>query len=376
MNTSARTRALGFILVGGALFAARPAAAQGEQVANAALNDTFLLLFNGPVYLSSRLPMLLASQPPGAGMELESPGDFSLGMSLKSDVYSQFADVAYGTDMLGFEEQMPDVVPLPAVGLHARVGLSHDWDAGVRVDLFPEMDRSIQGTSIAGGHWVVGANTRYRLVRARGLVPELLIGVGASGAKGGMTLSRSDAEQFNRPVSDGEGSMEVGGTYDFSAGPKLEWTLYQVQTEVRTRWRWSFFNPYVGMGVDLTGGSIRSSLDGTLTVTMDSVNGQPVPPELETRTGSDMVATLADEKPSPVIVHPVAGFEIAMGPFALAVQADVSLPLAHRATAQSDEVEEFLGNDEGFYYVRYRNDDSGFRNPAFAGSVGMRYDFK
>ena len=356
------------------IIAAPAARAQHQEgAANQALNDTFLLLFNGPVYLSSRLPMLMAAQPPGAGMELSRPSEISLGVSARSDIYGQFNDVTYGTEFLQLRDDTPDVVPVPGLGIHGRIGISDDVDAGVRLDFFPSLSQRLQGIDISVGHFIVGANARYRLLRAHRARPELLLGVGLGYTRGGMSVARQQNESFEQSVEDA--GTTVGGHYEFTAGPKLEWALTQLQLEARSRWRLGGFHPYLGFGVDFTTGSIASKLEGNLNITVDEVGGQAVPPEMATRSNNDISGTLADEKPTLMALHPIIGLELDLGHLHVTLQGDVMMPLAQRATAQSAEVEEFLDNDEGFYYVRYRQNDSGFRNPAFSAALGFRYDF-
>ena len=96
---------------------------------------------------------------------------------------------------------------------------------------------------------------------------------------------------------------------------------------------------------------------------------------LASRSSNDLSATLADEKPAQLALHPTLGVEFDMGNFHIAIQGDMTLPMAQEATKQDPLVEDYLNNDEGFYYVRYREAD-GFRNPVFSGSIGFKYDFK
>ncbi|MBU0551513.1 hypothetical protein KKF91_20830 [Myxococcota bacterium] len=343
----------------------------GEQAANEALNDAFLILFNGPVYLSSRLPMLMASQPPVAGMDLKKSGQFSLGISLKSDIYGQFKDVSYGTEFLKLEDATPNTVPLPSLGIYGRFAINKKLDIGARIDFIPTMTHSFDLMEIEAGHMLFGGNARYRVMRAKKSRPEVILSAGGAYSSGALALAAGKKERFSQDMGIGA----VGGEYEFTAGPTLEWSLMQLQLEARGRWRMSWFSPYIGFGMDFTSGTISSKLDGALNIQVDEFNGSKMPPELTTRTDNDLNATLAEESPTAVALHPLLGMEFGAQRLKFTIQGDVMMPFAQAATQQKPEVEEFLGDDEGFYYVRYRDNTSGFRNPVFSLAMGLRYDF-
>ncbi len=347
-------------------FGAAQAQSEGEEAANLALNDTFLILFNGPVHLSSRLPMLMATQPAAAGMELKKFKQFSLGLNFKSDIYAQFQDVSYGATFLGLDTKTPDVVPMPALGLNARLAINKKMDAGLRLDFIPNFSQSLSGMDIEAGHFVLGGQLRYRLMKARGGRPELLVSAGFSKADGELSLAKGKKGAFQ----DTSTGIPVDGSYEYTAGPKLEWSLLQFQTEMRGVWKFRSVHPYLGFGFDFTNGEIKSSLEGKLLISVGAM-GQEI-----SKSDSDFQSTLVKEKPHSLALHPLMGLDFPMGKFHFTLQGDIHLPVAQEATKQQEEVEEFLNEDEGFYYVRYRNNSSGFRNPVYSVGMGLRYDFR
>lgn len=386
MKTCSRT--LGLLLVGGLLWAmpvraeAQDLDAVGDEAANGALNDLFVILINGPVYLSSRLPMMMATQPPDASFVEGEFGKLSLGVGLKSDIYGQFQDVTFGANnIMDIYERTPDVVPLPSLSLYGRMGLTEDLDVSAHMDFIPSIQQTAQGIDLLANYYVVGGQGRYKVLNGHGGTPSVTLGSGLSVFSGRLEIGKELHDSFDKTVDDpitGQG-VDVTGSFNLSGAPVLEWFLTQIQLDAKAAWAFDWFQPYVGFGVDFTYGKITSSLEGSMSLQIDEVGGQGFGSGPLVKNDADFSSSLAEEVPTFAALHPVGGLQFQLSEsFHITLQGDVHLPFQQQATKQDEQVDEFFTVDgkrnDNFYYIRYRDSTSLFRNPVFGAALGLRYD--
>lgn len=349
---------------------AQDAAASSSSLAiDRALRDATLMLVNTPVYFSSRLSSLMGTRPLGAGMEVDALGEISFGVAFRTDLNDGFNEIINGTSPGSPVVVVPpEVLALPVISLFVRWGLLENLDIGVRIEFLPPVTVEYGPVVSEAGHIIAGMDLRYRLLEAAGGIPELMVSAGLSWFEGCMVVPSAYASLFDA----GDGAT---GVFIYRGRPHVNWSLAQIQPEVRARWRVDWFHPYTALAMDMTFGNISSSLDGDFEVEVDKLPGLAHRVE-NAHTQARMDVQVSSERPMMFALRSVVGaeFDLVAG-LHLVLQLDATLPFHQQARKQGALVEDLMGDTSGTLYERYRDDDLVVRPPIFSTALGVRYDF-
>lgn len=343
------------------------AAAAAPPGVESTLSDATTMLVNTPIYLSSRLSSLMGTRPLGAGMEVDALDELSFGFALRADINADFDEIINGTSP-GSPIVIipPDVLALPVISMYVRWGLIEDMDLGARVEFLPPVTVEYGPVVSEAGHIIAGMDLRYRVLDALGGIPEVLLSGGLSWFEGCMIVPSAYASLFDA----GGGAT---GVFYYRGRPHVDWSLGQIQPEVRARWRVDWFHPYTALALDMTFGRITSSLDGEFEVEMAQIPGYAVE---DAHTQARMDVEMVTERPMLASLRLVAGVEFDL--FAglhLVLQTDLSLPFHQQARRQGRLVEDLMGDATDTLYTRYRDEDLVMRPPVVSTALGLRYDF-
>ena len=156
--------------------------------------------------------------------------------------------------------------PFPAYTIEGRVGgLILPFDVGVKLGLLPDDVKVLMPYPM--DYLMVGGDVRYRVVKSRGLLPEVSFGVGYTMLNGGITLPGVLGEQvidlgFDLPASAG------GNEYVKLTDPDLNfnWQSHVIDFKIQASKKLLIITPSVGLGLaygtSSAGGGAESGIEG------------------------------------------------------------------------------------------------------------------
>jgi len=139
--------------------------------------------------------------------------------------------------------------PFPAYAIEGRVGgLVLPFDIGVKLGVLPDDVKVLMPFNM--DYLMLGGDVRYRLVKSRGLLPEVSFGVGYTMLNSGITLPGVLGEQvvdlgFNLPASG------VGNEYVKLTDPDLNfnWQSHVIDFKIQASKKLLVITPNVGLGL-------------------------------------------------------------------------------------------------------------------------------
>ena len=305
-------------LVGGP--AAAPARAdEASELIDMLRGDLTAIGLSLPVWMAQHLPAVMPSTGLGAGVGLsDDSGGFTLGVLTRVGLLNNFSDVAYGLQLADLSAVVPELMPWPQLGLVAGFGLGDGVEIGADVQFIPNLDIAGEDISLKAGLIAVGATLRWRVTRADGAVPALVVGLGASYYRGSFTLGVG----YEQPYSETVDGHTAEGTVRFSSAPAVDWSILEANPEVRLAWDLGgIFRPYVGLGVGLATGTISNDVNVKARLTIATIDGQP---SGEVRDYSEDLVGF-ETTPALYTLRPHVGFDLVLGVVALTVQADFAI---------------------------------------------------
>ncbi len=346
------------------LFATRPARAGSlEDTVKKVTNDLQYMLVDGPVYLSSRLPVMLQGGNFLASMELAGYKNFGFGVALTSGLFTSFDKLDDNFQMI--PQKFPAVVPMPGINLALRWGIIRDLDVGVQVSFFPEVDTKYKDITIAGANINLAIQARYRFLKGEGARPDLVVQLGFAYQSGYLKIGKDYSFDFDETID----GTRVAGNLAFSGAPILGWDLFQITPALVARWKLAWFRPYLGLAMDLTFGHVDSGLDMTLSVTLT----QPT----QESASEKLTETLASMPPRVFGLRPIIGFEFALTQrLKLILQGDLGFYVRQHPGDMKNPGLEVEARKEApdSLYVQTIDGEPLFPF-VFAAGLGVRYDY-
>lgn len=340
---------------------------ESSEIVQQLRHDLTALGINTPVFLSQRLPGVMASSGIGAGSGLsDDSGGFKLGVLGRIALFNDFKSIGNGLQLIDIREEIPDLAPWPQLGVVIGVGLGHGLELGADVQFIPEMDVASDDLTAKTSLLSIAANLRWRATKPDGALPALVLGFGASYYFGSFELGAGYGGTYDETVE----GQRLQGTYDFNVAPGVDWSLFQVNPEVQLAWDIAgVFRPYVGLGVGFTFGTVSDTATVRADLTLDSVNGQPTN---ERYTYEDKVVYYETE-PALYTFRPHVGFDLVFGVVALTIQADLAIMSQEKLdTNVADAADSFDDLDDGdFLYAENR--DGAQTNAALVLTAALKF---
>ncbi len=332
-----------------------PAAAHAQQadLVDLIRNDLTALGVNTPVFLAQHLPATMPVAGIGAGLGLsDDSGGFSFGILTRVGLFNNFNEVGYGLELADVRGALPELLPWPQLGLTLGVGLGDGVELGADVQFIPEMDIAGDDISLKAGLFSGAATLRWRVNKADGALPALILGVGAAYYQGSFELGAGYTEPYTETV-DGQ---VVTGSYTFQTAPAVSWSLFQLSPEVRLAWDIAgVLRPYLGFGLGLTIGTVDDRLGVKARLSVDTVDGQPV--DREDAVLDENVVRFETE-PAFYVLRPHVGIDLVLGVIAITAQLDF-------AVMGQDEIDSDFESAAGSFDI---NDPNFLYNEAAGGA--------
>ena len=302
-------------------------------------------------WLGQHLPGTMSSSGMGSGINLSDDMSLSLGIiPIRMGIFNQFAKTFYSltsTDSgalssFGVSEFLRERTPpsalWPQFGASVGLGLGLGIEVSADVQFIPNLNVTLLDVvDVKVGVIAASGAVRWRINDPWGPLPALSIGVGGSYYKGSMTLSVGGADAVPIPPLPDAPDMPAGlpqidnwdlsASYAFEVVTELDWTLYQINPEVRLAWEFGPFQPYLGFGFGLSFGEVTGSATVSAQVDILATSSSGAQ---ESFSESFRVNTDDDEGPQPVkpaayTLRPHVGFDINLGLFAITAQVDFAV---------------------------------------------------
>ncbi len=362
------------LLVG---FAGSARAQNNAQAVDSVLRDINRILANGPVYLSSRLPIMAVGGDLAAGKPLGKFPDWSIALNLHSGLTAGFRDIAYGMATLqDFQTMLPNLVPLPTISIVGRIGTIEDVEVALKIFFIPRVKIELPSEmDVATGMLDVGAQVRWRFFKSRGkAIPELVALFSVNYFTGAIEVGVNSKQPFSAA------NGLVTGQLDMRGAPILGWDIGVISPELRVAWNVAWFHPYFGLGFDFTFGEVDGGLDATMRFT---INQTPI------NEGVAMNTTNTMEIPRIFGFRPAFGMEFDCGRiFRIVLEANLELTAHQRPNPKlAQEIKDDMnvdavetargGQPDGGYLYNKANAKKGGIDPLnYAFGLGLRLDFE
>jgi len=358
-------------MLAGLAFAGAPGAHadQRDELLSMIRDDLTILSVNTPVWMAQHLPGVMPAAGLGAGTALsDDSGGFSFGILTRLGLLSNFNDIAYGLQLADLEPHLPSLLPWPQLGVIFGVGLGDGMEIGADIQFIPNLDIAGDNINLKAGLFSGAATFRWRVNRADGAIPAIVLGLGATYYTGSFEVGAG----FSGPYSEVVEGRTVEGTYSFSAAPGVSWSLFQVSPEIRLAWDiGGVIRPYLGFGAGFSFGTVSNRARLRASVSVDSVDGEPTnePPIVYEHDG-----TLFETSPALYTLRPHLGLDIVIGVLAITVQLDLAVMGKDSFdTDFSGAAGHFDASDPNFLFAR--NQAGSQTNAAAVLTVATRLQF-
>jgi len=298
---------------------------ESDELISAIRDDMTALGVNLPVWMSQHITAVMPSTGLGAGSGLsDDSGGFTLGVMTRLGLLNNFNDVGYGTKLVDLQGQLPELMPWPQLGVVAGFGLGDGVEIGADVQFIPNLDIAGDDINLKVGLFSVGATLRWRVSKAEGAIPAIVLGLGASYYRGTFELGVGYEQPYTYEYTDEQNTTHTAaGTYRFGSAPAVNWSLFQANPEVRLAWDiGGVFRPYVGIGVGFAAGSVDNEVSVSARLTLDTIDGQPA--NQDPIAYNEKVVSFSTD-PALYTLRPHVGFDFVLGVIALTVQADFAV---------------------------------------------------
>lgn len=344
-----------------------------DEVLRRIRSDVTAISVNTPIWLARHLPAAMAETGLGGGITIgDDGGGVSIGLlPVRLSLFNQFSQVGHGTTLLDFEDKLPGNLPWLQFGASVGVGLSHGVEIGVDVQFIPKLDVGYGNqVRLEATMFSAAAALRWRINKAHGAVPALVIGVGGSYYGGKLALGAGFKSDYSLTTQTTAGPATIEGTYEFSGAPQASWKLVQVSPEVRLAWKLGPVHPYLGFGLGFTWGEVQGGARLTAHATVDRVNGQAVDePDVIYEEAGDIYSA----KPALFLIRPHVGIDFVIGPVAITTQVALAVTNQNKLGGDLGEAASAFdpGADGGFLY----NDasKSSATSAALVCTLGLRF---
>lgn len=371
-SCSAISSLTGFLVLAGFTGLVGPAAraqTTADEIYDLVRDDLTAIGVNLPVWMSQHITAVMAPGGIGAGSGItDDAGGFTLGVMTRVGLFNNFDDVGHGLEIVDIQHEMPSLVPWPQFGVTAGFNFGNGIQIGADVQFIPDMDLAADDLTLKASLISLGANLRFRVNKAKGAVPALLIGIGAAYYDGSFDVAGGYTHPYDETV---EGHT-AEGTVRIEAAPGVAWSIFQVVPEVRLAWDIAgVFRPYVGFGAGLSFGQVGDRFHVKATATLDRVDGAAVT-EDPIVYEDDIV--LFETDPALWTLRPHVGFDVLFGPMVLTAQLDL-------AVIGKDKIEGDFAEGAGSFdttdgdYLFNENARGSQTQAALIGTVALRAQF-
>src|SRR5262249_26213216 len=125
----------------------------------------------------------------GAGSGIsDDAGGFTVGVLTRLALFNNFDDVGHGLQLVDLQPSMPSLVPWPQFGVVVGGSLGHGIELGGDVEFIPDMDVAADHLDVKASLISVGATLRFRLNKADGALPAVIIGLGGAYYSGSLVI--------------------------------------------------------------------------------------------------------------------------------------------------------------------------------------------
>ncbi|PKN58542.1 MAG: hypothetical protein CVU56_05100 [Deltaproteobacteria bacterium HGW-Deltaproteobacteria-14] len=295
-------------------------AAESDELIGLLRNDLTAIGVNMPVWMSQHITAVMPSTGLGAGSGLsDDSGAFTFGVMTRLGLLNNFKDVGYGLELVDLEGPLPNLMPWPQLGVVFGFGLGDGLELGADVQFIPNLDIAGDGINLKAGLFSIGATLRWRVTKADGALPALVLGLGASYYRGSFEVGVG----YERPYSETLDGHTATGTYRLDSAPAVNWSLFQANPEVRLAWDiGGVLRPYVGIGVGFAGGSVSNEVNVKAHLTIDTIDGAPA--NQDPITYSENVVSFSTT-PALYTLRPHIGLDLVLGVVAITLQADFAV---------------------------------------------------
>ncbi|HRE91699.1 MAG TPA: hypothetical protein PK095_21455 [Myxococcota bacterium] len=310
-------------------------------------DDMTTLGVNLPVWMSQHLPAVMAPVGIGAGSGIDDDsGSVKVGLVTRLGLFNNLDDVGYGLELFeGVQDVLPSLMAWPQLGAVVGIGLGDGFEVGVDIQFIPDMDIAAEGVNLRTFLFSGAATLRWRIAKADGALPALILGLGGSYYTGRFSVGAG----FEQPYTETVDGRTVTGTVEIQTAPGVEWSLFQASPEIRLAWDFGgVFRPFVGVGLGLTFGEVSDRLSVKAQATIDTIDGQSV--NEDPVVYEDRVALFSTEA-ALWTLRPHLGFDLVLGMFAFTAQFDLAVAGKDEINADfSDAAGSFDPTDENFLY--------------------------
>lgn len=301
------------------------------------ITEISALSVNTPIWLSEHLPAMMAQGGLGAGIDM---GDFfSVGViPARVGLFNKFQDVAKGATLLGFEEKLPGNMIWPQFGVTGGLGLPGGLGIGGDFQMLPETDLGDESLGVQVSLISVAASMRWRMNKGFGPLPAFIVSFGASYYYGAMEMGAGEQSEFSIPLTSDAigalglpvdtGDMNVVGSYNLHAAPRMSWSLIQLNPELRLAWKLGPLRPYAGVGLGITYGEVRGGAKLSAEVIVNGIEDGDgnYPFEMEPIVIEESLVDFYKTAPAKFTLRPHVGVDLTMlGFFAITAQLDLAV---------------------------------------------------
>lgn len=316
-----RSRCTAFVL---ALAAASSATARAQTTADEIYglvrDDLTAIGVNLPVWMSQHITAVMAPGGIGAGSGItDDQGGFTFGLMARAALFNNFDDVGHGLELVDIQGEMPSLMPWPQFGVTAGFNFGNGIQVGADVQFIPDMDIAADDLTLKASMISVGANLRFRVNKAKGALPALLIGIGGAYYDGSFDV----AGGYTHPYSETIEGHTAAGTVRIDAAPGVAWSIFQIVPEVRVAWDIAgVFRPYLGFGAGISFGNVGDRFHVKATATLATVDG--VAANQDPIVYEDDIV-LFETDPALWTLRPHVGFDVLLGPIVVTAQVDLAV---------------------------------------------------
>lgn len=346
-----------------------PARAQQDDILDALEQDLTALSVNLPVWFAQHVPAVMAPVGLGAGSGIDdNSGGFKIGLLTRLGLFNNFDDVGNGLELVDLQPSMPSLAPWPQFGVVAGANLGGGFELGGDIQFIPEMDIAAENIRLKAFLLSVAVSARVRLNKADGALPAFILGLGGSFYMGSFEIGAG----FSQPYSETYDGQTVEGTYTVGTAPAIEWSMFQINPELRVAWDFGgVVRPYLGIGLGLTFGTIGDRVNLGASATVERINGTTVD---EDPVVYDGVVIDFSTEPAIYALRPHLGVDVILGIFAITLQLDLAIMGKGEIDSDLGEgAESFDPSNEDFLFNQ--NARNSQTQSALVGTLVLRLQF-
>ncbi len=168
----------------------------------------------------------------------------------------------FGGSVSGFSSLQSIGIPVPAYTIDARIGgFALPFDIGLKFGYLPA--NAFSTSSVKADYLLIGGDVRYGLVKDKGFIPGISVGLGYTFMRGNVSVPTNAGSVTLGPVS----GLPSGGSHTFTfQSPTLNffWNTNVIDAKVQVSKNLFILTPYIGLGasygISNAGGGLISQI--------------------------------------------------------------------------------------------------------------------